>query len=75
MPKFSCPACGFTVFNRRVATCESCKAALPANMRFSVDELARLEAEAARIDTIRLEMLLEAELAEAEKRKRRGDGG
>lgn len=75
MPKFSCPACGFTVFNRRVAACESCGAALPAGMRFSDAELAHLEAESARIEKIRRDMAQEAERAEEERRKRLGDGG
>jgi hypothetical protein len=41
-PNFKCPACGFTVFNRRYPTCERCKAALPAGMAHSAWELAAL---------------------------------
>jgi hypothetical protein len=73
--RFRCPACGFAVFNRRVAACESCKAPLPASLRFSVDELARLEQESARIDKIRRDMAQQAERDEEEQRRRRGDGG
>ncbi len=74
-PRFRCPACGFTVFNRRVASCESCKALLPGDMMFSVKELARLEEESARIEKIRADMAREAERIEEERRRRRGDGG
>jgi hypothetical protein len=73
--RFRCPACGFAVFNRRVSACESCKAPLPASLRFNDDELARLEKESARIDKIRRDMAQEAQRLEEEKRRRRGDGG
>ena len=73
--KFRCPGCGFTVFNRRVAACESCKAPLPANLMFSGKELARLEEESARIAKIRADMALESERLEEERQRRRGDGG
>ena len=72
--RFNCPACGFAVFNRRLAACEKCGAALPTALRFTEGELARLEAQAARIDKIRADMAAEAERQE-EKRRRRGDGG
>ena len=73
--RFRCPACGFTVFNRRVAACESCKAPLPANLMFTGKELARLEEESARVEKIRADMLREAERQEEERQRRRGDGG
>ena len=73
--RFRCPACGFTVFNRRVAACESCKAPLPENLRFSESELARLEEESVRIEKIRRDMAREAERLEEERQRRRGDGG
>ncbi len=73
--RFRCPACGFTVFNRRIAACESCKAPLPANLMFNGKELARLEEESARIAKIRADMAREAERLEEERQRRRGDGG
>ncbi len=73
--RFGCPACGFTVFNRRLATCESCKAPLPANLRFTKAELARLEEESARIEKIRADMAREAERLDEERRRSYGDGG
>jgi len=73
--RFRCPACGFTVFNRRVAECESCKAPLPASLMFTGKELARLEEEAARIAKIRADMARESEQLEEERQRRRGDGG
>ncbi len=73
--RFQCPACGFAIFNRRLAACESCKAPLPAALLFSGSDLARLEQEAARIEKIRRDMAREAERDEAEKQRRRGEGG
>ncbi|MBV8618211.1 MAG: hypothetical protein JOY84_05050 [Curvibacter sp.] len=73
--RFKCPACGFSVFNRRVEVCESCRAPLPAEMRFSEGELAWLAEEEARVGKIRQELARQAEQLEAEKQRRRGEGG
>lgn len=73
--RFRCPACGFTVFNRRIAACESCKVSLPADLMFTGKELARLEDESARIAKVRADMAREAERLEEERQRRRGDGG
>ena len=73
--RFNCPTCGFAVFNRRLAACESCKAPLPASLRFSADELAGIERESARIEKIRRDMAQEAERLEQERRRRQGDAG
>lgn len=73
--RFRCPACGFSVLNRRVTTCEACKAPLPSTLRFSEKELAQLAEEALRIEKIRRDLAREAERLEAEKQRRRGDGG
>lgn len=43
--KFTCPACGFLIFNRRVPTCESCRAALPVELLYSQAEIAKYDAE------------------------------
>lgn len=43
--RHGCPACGFTVFNRRVARCESCGAALPAGLLFSPEQISSIDAE------------------------------
>src|SRR5712675_2089969 len=43
--KYRCPACGFQVFNRRFAKCESCGAALPGEMLFTAAERAALDTE------------------------------
>ena len=34
-----CPECGFSVFNRRFANCESCGVALRASIVYTADEL------------------------------------
>lgn len=43
--QYRCPACGFRIFNRRVARCESCSAPLPAELLLSRDERAALDAQ------------------------------
>jgi len=73
--RFRCPACGFAVFNRRLASCESCKAPLPAGLRFTEADLARLEEESARIEKVRSDMAREAERLEEERRRGYVDGG
>lgn len=37
-----CPECGFSVFNRRFAKCESCGALLPTSIVYTADELERI---------------------------------
>jgi hypothetical protein len=43
--QYRCPACGFSIFNRRLAVCESCGGALPPDLLFSSEEKAALDAE------------------------------
>lgn len=45
--RFRCPQCGFTIFNRRVPHCEKCKAALPADLLYTPEQIAELDAQAA----------------------------
>ena len=42
---YRCPACGFQIFNRRVAKCESCGGALPPSLLFTAQQIAALDAE------------------------------
>jgi hypothetical protein len=37
-----CPECGFSIFNRRFAKCESCGVQLPTSIVYTVDELRAL---------------------------------
>ena len=37
-----CPECGFSIFNRRFAKCESCGVQLPISIVYSADELKAL---------------------------------
>ena len=37
-----CPECGFSIFNRRFAKCESCGALLPTSIVYTADELKAL---------------------------------
>ena len=73
--RFKCPACGFSVFNRRLNLCEACKAPLPISLGFNEKELALLEEEALRNAKIRRDLAREAEQIEAKKKRRREDGG
>lgn len=68
--KYCCPACHFTIFNRRVARCEKCKAELPETLLFTEQDLARLAIEEARIAKQRQE--LERQRAEEERRRELG---
>jgi len=73
--RFRCPACGFAVFNRRLAKCESCSAALPNELRYSSEELKSIEAEHESNETIRRQLAREAAEREAsEAERRRFDG-
>jgi hypothetical protein len=73
--RFRCPSCGFTVFNRRVAKCESCSAALPVELRFTSAELACIEAEHEVNEKIRADLARETAEREAlEAKRRRFDG-
>lgn len=73
--RFRCHACGFTVFNRRLATCESCHANLPVELRFTAADLVRLAEDEARNTETRKELACQAEELERQRQKRRGDGG
>jgi hypothetical protein len=42
--RFECPACGFQIFNRRVTMCEDCEITLPAELLFSAEGIAALQA-------------------------------
>jgi len=66
---WSCPACGFRVFNRRCSTCESCGAAIPEALLYSAaeregllkTEVARIDAEIERARVARLEAAAQRE--------------
>jgi hypothetical protein len=73
--RFRCPACGFAVFNRRVAACEACHAQLPAELGFTAADLARLAEDEARNAAIRQELARQAEELERKRQQRKGDGG
>ena len=69
--RFRCPTCGFAVFNRRVATCESCSSTLPANFLFTPADLAFVDTEHARNEKARQDLAGEAREIEAKRAKRR----
>lgn len=70
-----CPACNFTVFNRRVSTCEKCGKALPPQFLFSPEDLARLAEEDARMQKARRDLQRELADEERKRERRRGSGG
>jgi hypothetical protein len=43
--RYRCPACGFQIFNRRIAKCESCGGVLPTSLLFTAQQIAALDAE------------------------------
>ncbi len=55
-PRFVCPSCHFTVYNRRVAQCEKCGQDLPAEFRFSAKERQLLAEEEVRQEKARRDM-------------------
>ena len=73
--RFRCPTCGFAVFNRRVAKCESCAAMLPTNFLFTPADLAFIDAEHERNEKVRKDLAREAREIEEKRAKRREDGG
>lgn len=73
--RFRCPACGFRVFNRRLSHCERCAQPLPADLAYGPSELALIAAEEQRALQARAVLARQAEQAERERQKRRGDGG
>lgn len=74
-PRFGCPTCGFAVFNRRVAKCESCAATLPTNFLFTPADLALIDAEHERSERMRKDLAREAREIEEKRAKRREHGG
>jgi hypothetical protein len=58
---FRCPACGFSVYNRRLANCEKCHAPLPPGLRFTDEQIATMEAREAKVEADRKAVLEQAE--------------
>ena len=73
--RFRCPSCGFAVFNRRVAKCESCAAPLPANFLFTPADLTLIDAEHERNERVRKDLAREAREIEEKRARRREDSG
>ncbi|MCB1635691.1 MAG: hypothetical protein KDI51_13960 [Xanthomonadales bacterium] len=65
MPALRCPSCQFPIHNRRLAQCEFCQAELPAELIYSVEEIAALNTQLS--DSL--------ELAKQQMRPRRRDPG
>lgn len=73
--RYRCKACGFTIFNRRVRTCESCGADLPAELLFTPEQLQYVAAEDARNEKLRAELAKQAAEKEKKRLARRESGG
>jgi ribosomal protein L37E len=73
--RFRCPACGFAVYNRRVAKCESCAAPLPDELRFTSEELKTIETEHESIEKVRQQLGRETTEREASEARRRRFNG
>jgi hypothetical protein len=74
-PRFRCPACGFAVFNRRLARCESCAVELPVAFRLTAREVTDIDADHARNEKARAEIKREADAHEAARARQRGNAG
>lgn len=70
-----CPACNFTVFNRRVSRCERCGKDLPPDLLFGPKELAVLAEEDARIQRARKELQREKDEEARKREASQGSGG
>lgn len=73
--RYQCSRCGRTIFNRRNATCEFCGAPIPAELLYSAEQRASIDADHARNEQIRVRIAREAEELEKAKITRREDGG
>ena len=74
---YRCPACQRIIFNRRLARCEFCNAAIPAELRFSAGEVATLDRNMAQLAVRRKRRDREQEeerRKEVQKRPSRGFG-
>ena len=58
---FRCPACGFSIFNRRVPNCEACLATLPIDLLFTAYEISRIEAQHLQNELVRAKLAADAE--------------
>jgi len=68
-----CPACQRVVFNRRLAACEWCTAALPTGIRMSVEEMSAIDAgEAAKAEQRRQALRQADQESRAKRLKRLG---
>jgi hypothetical protein len=52
---YNCPACQREIYNRRLTRCGFCGAEIPADLRFSADEIAALDAQMAAFEKQRAE--------------------
>lgn len=43
--KYKCPNCSFVIFNRRIKKCESCGTSLPAELLYTDEQIASIDAE------------------------------
>jgi ribosomal protein L37AE/L43A len=71
---FRCPACGFTVFNRRVKRCEKCGEALPPGFGYNERDLTLIAAEEARVARVRDALQRDRDEEERKRLQRQGGG-
>lgn len=71
--RFKCPTCSFSIFNRRLARCESCGAELPTHLRFTAHDLSRIDIEHAHNAKLRADLAKEADEIHARRMKRKGE--
>jgi hypothetical protein len=72
---YHCPTCQRLIFNRRLARCEFCGADIPAELRFSANEIAKLDREMTELAARRRKRDIEQEEdRKKEKRPSKGFG-
>jgi hypothetical protein len=70
---YLCPECQRELYNRRLAHCGFCGAPIPEELRFTPEQIAKLDREMADLDERRKQRQLEAEKDEKERREREID--
>ena len=70
---YFCPKCQRDLYNRRLTHCGFCGAPIPEKLRFTPEQIAKLDQEMAELDERRKQRQLAAEKDEKERRQREAD--
>jgi len=70
---YHCPKCQRALYNRRLTHCGFCGAPIPDELRFTSEEIAKLDREMAELDEQRRQRQIAADKEEAEARQRQAN--